>query len=100
MPRVNLDHSNTSLLRFIGNEIVQLGKCPTMQPSLTFNVLVLFASSHLGSLTYLREMFQDDGTTRFAMLDASLGKYAITLPVESLLLLHHLLAILLSRLVS
>src|SRR5439155_18922177 len=100
MPRVNLDHCNTSLLRFVGNEIVQLGKYPTMQPSLIFNVLVLFASSHLGSLTDLREIFQDDGTTRSGILDDALGKYVITIPVESLLSFPQLLEMLFSRLTS
>ena len=58
--RVDLDHSDTMCLCLVLDKRVQLGKAPTMQASLVVNVLVLLASAHLGGLSKVLEIFQDD----------------------------------------
>ncbi len=61
MSGVNLDHLETSCVSFVFEKRVQLGKTPTMQSALVLNILVLFASSHLGGFSKVLEIFQGDG---------------------------------------
>jgi len=54
MPWVNFDHLNTSLLRLVGQEGVELGEAPTMQAALG---IVLLALADLATLTNVLEVF-------------------------------------------
>lgn len=75
MPWVDLDHADTACLRFVLDKGVQLGKAPTMQPSLVVALLtVLLAASHLGGLTNVLEVLQDEGTARGGMLNNLFGE--------------------------
>src|SRR5947209_10857681 len=68
MSWVNFDHLNTPGLRFVVDEAKQLGKCPTVQASLGFHVLVVFATSDLGTLPNVGQVLQDNGTARGSTL--------------------------------
>ena len=74
MPGVNLDYSNTAFLRFVGNEIVELGKAPTVQTAFVRNVLVLFAAPHLGGVPDVLEIFKDDGSPWGRILHKAFGE--------------------------
>ncbi len=100
MPGVNLDHSDTALLPFVGDEVVQLGKCPTVQAAFVRNVLVLFASAYLGGIPDLGEVFQDNGSTWGSMLDNPLRQYMVTVPVKTRLPLRQLLQMAFGRFAS
>ena len=100
MPGVYLDDSDTSFLGFIGDEVIQLSECPTVQAPFVLNMLLLFASSHLGGVSNVREVFQHDGRARSSVLYDTLGKDMITVAVESLLFLTQLLEMFLGRLTS
>ncbi len=85
MPRVNLDYSHASLLSFVGDEVIQLGKCPTVQAPFVLNMLVLFAASHLGGPPNVAEVFQHNGRARGSILYNALAQHMVTIPVEALL---------------
>ena len=100
MPWVDLDNGSTTLLRFIDDEAIQLGKCPTVQIALVRNVLLLFASSHLGMVSNVFEIFQDNRRAWKSVLDDPFGKDMSTIPVETRLLPRQLLQVSLGRLRS
>ena len=100
VPGVDLDHSNSALLPLIGDEIVQLSKGPSVQLALSVDALVLLASSHLGGLSNMLEIFQDYGTASSSMLNNALRQHMIAIPVEASLLPRHLLEVSLGRLRS
>jgi len=69
MARVNLDHANTTSLRFVLNKGVQLGKAPTMQaPFVVALLTALLATPHRGGVPDVLEVLQDEGTARGGML--------------------------------
>ena len=72
--RVNLDHGNPSCLCFVGQERVELRKTPGMQAAFVAHMRVLFAASHLGGLTDVRQVLKDNGTARDGMLDDAFGE--------------------------
>lgn len=75
MPGVNLDDTDTSCLCLVLDTGVQVRERPTMQASLVLSLLtVWFASSHLGTLSNVLEIFQDDGSTRGRVLNDALGE--------------------------
>ncbi len=100
MPGVNLDHSDTALLPFVGDEVVQLGKCPTVQAAFVRNVLVLVASAYLGGLPDLGEVFQDKGSTWGSLLDNPPRQYMVTVPVKTRLPVRQLLQVAFGRFAS
>ena len=86
MPRVNLDHADPSFLGFVGEEVGELGKRPTVQPPFGVNMFVLLASSHLRIVANVLEIFQDERGTGESVLDDPLGEDMIAIPVEASLL--------------
>lgn len=100
MPGIDLDHGNTSLLPFISDEVIQLGKRPTMQLSLVINILVVLAPSHLGIVSNVLEVFQDNHRAWGSVLDDTLGEDMIAIPVEASLLPRQLPQMSLRRLRS
>ena len=100
MPRVNLDYSNAYLLSFVGDEVVQLGKCPIVKAPFVLNMLVLFAASHLGGLSNVAEVFQHNGRAKGSILYNALAQQMVAIPVEALLPFAQLLQVALSRLRS
>ncbi len=100
MSGVYLDDIDTSFLGFIGDEVIQLSECPTVQAPFVLPMLLLFASSHLGRVSNVREVFQHDGRAKSSVLYDTLGKDMITVAVESLLFLTQLLEMFLGRLTS
>lgn len=83
---INLDHADPLFLGFVGQEIVELGKPPTMQPPFGVNPVVLLASSHLRSVSNVLEVFQDERGTWESVLHDTLGEDMIAIPVETSLL--------------
>ncbi len=77
--RVNLDHLDPSCLGFVLDKRVQLGKAPAMQASLVINVLVLFASAHLGRFPDVGQVLKDDGTARSGVLNNALTEDVIVI---------------------
>ncbi len=64
MPGVYPLDTDTALLGFVSNKAKQLLKPPGVQTSLLLHVLVLLASSYLGGLTNVTEVFQHDSGAR------------------------------------
>gem|GEM_PF-4715827 len=100
MTWVNLLDTDTALLPFIGNEAIQLSKCPTVQLALILDVLLVLAASHLGTLPYIGKIFQDDSCTSGGTGNNLFTEYMVTIPMETRLFLRHLFQVSLSRLTS
>jgi hypothetical protein len=83
VPRVYPLDTDASLLPFIGDEGIQLGKRPAMESSFVLNVLMLFATSHLGGLSNVTQVFQDNRAARGCLLDNPFGENVVTVPVEA-----------------
>src|SRR5437667_7298418 len=77
MSRVNFYHRDPTCFSFVLNKRIQLGKTPTMQTPFVLNVLLLFASSHLGSFPDSGQVFKDDGRASGGILDKALRKNVI-----------------------
>jgi len=90
MPRIDLDYADPSFLGFVGEEIIELGKRPTVQPAFGVNLFVLLASSYLGMVSDVLEMFQDERGTWESILNDTLGEDMIAIPVEASLLMRQL----------
>src|SRR2546421_1573999 len=69
MPRVYLDHGDTTGFSFVLDKRIQLGKTPTVQTPFVLNVLVLFAPSHLGGFTNSRQVFKHESRASGSLLD-------------------------------
>ncbi len=100
MSRVNSLDSYPVFLCFVGSEGVQVGKGPTVKLALVINVLVLFASAHVGCVSNVGEVLKDEGTARGGILDKATREDVIAIPVESLLPLAQLLQVTLCGLCS
>src|SRR2546429_1450984 len=83
MSRVNLDHLDTAFLSLICDEVVKLSKRPSMQPTFSRDILVLFAASNLAILSDVFEVFQNDRTPWVCVLDDTLAEDMITISVET-----------------
>lgn len=94
---VNLDHADPLFLGFVGEEIVELGKRPTMQPPFGVHRFVLLASSHLRIVSNVLEVFQDEHGTWESVLHDTLGEDMIAIPVEAGLLTRQTLEMSLRR---
>lgn len=57
--RINFLDTNTTLLCFVGSEVIELGKCPTMQTPFVLDVLVGFATSHVRGFSNVRQVLKD-----------------------------------------
>jgi len=97
MPRINSDHGNASCLRLVLDKRVQLSKTPTMQPTLVLNILLLFASSHLRSLSDMSQILKDESTSRGGILNNALREDVIVIAVQPKLFLAQLFEVTLSR---
>src|SRR5437016_14599075 len=86
MPGVNDGYPDTTLLRFVGGNVIQLGKRPTMQLPLVLDVLVLDAAPHVGSICDVGEVLKDESTACAGMLTEVFGEYMTCVPAESPLL--------------
>lgn len=100
MPGVNLDHLDTAFLCLVRGEIVQLGKRPTVQLPLVWDVLVLLASAQRRRLTNIGEVLEDEGSTGRSVLNEAFGEDMICVPAESPLLARQLLEMSFRRLCS
>src|SRR5438132_1387262 len=69
MPRVYLDHGDTTGFSFVLDKRIQLGKTSTVQTPFVLNVLVLFAPSHLGGFTNSRQVFKHESRASGSLLD-------------------------------
>jgi len=98
--RVYLLDRDTTGLRLIANEAIQLGKCPTVQASFVLDVLIVLASAHFRGLPNVGEIFKDNRTACGGMLDKAFREDVITVSVESHLLLRQLFQVPLSGLRS
>lgn len=73
MAWVDLDYADTACLCFVLDKRVQLGERPAMQVSLVIAFLtVLLATSQLGGVPDVLEVFQHDGGTWERVLDEAL----------------------------
>jgi len=88
--RVNLLDANTALLPFIGDEAVQLSKCPTVQLALVVNVLVVFAASHVRVLTNIGEVLKDNRCASRGTGNNLFAEDMIAIPMKSRLLQRQL----------
>ena len=78
MPGVNLDYLDTACLGFILDKGVQLSKAPTMQaPFVVALLTLLFATSHLGGVPNVLEIFKHDGGAFGRVLHNALGEDVI-----------------------
>lgn len=67
----NFDHFNTFSFSFVGQELLELGEAPVMQPSVESSSFTLFADS--------LERFQYDYITRFENSDYLFGNFMVDL---------------------
>jgi hypothetical protein len=72
-----------SLLPLVGNEVVELGKRPTVQASFVINVLLALASSHFRGVADVGQIFEDESRACRCMLDKTFGEDVIAVPVEA-----------------
>ncbi len=100
MPGVNDGYPDTTLLRFVGGKVIQLGKRPTMQLPLVLDVLVLYAAPHVGGISDVGEVLKNEGTACGGMLNEVFGEDMICVPAESPLLARQLLEMSFRRLCS
>ena len=61
MSRVNLDHGHTACFSFVGQEAVKLSKRPRVDTALALDILSVLASSDLGGLSNVGQVFQNEG---------------------------------------
>ncbi len=85
MTRVNLDHGDPTFLSFVGNEVVQLGKRPTVQAPFG-----LFPPD-LGAFPNIGEVLKDNRCPWLSALYDAFGEDMICVPVEMSLLARQLL---------
>lgn len=98
--RVNSEHADTPLLPFVGDELIQLCKCPTVQTAFVLNVLVFLASSHFGRVPDTAEVLKDKSAANGGIGNDAFGDEVIARPVESRLLATQLLEVLFRRFCS
>ena len=72
MARVNLAHLDTSFLGFVSEEALELGKAPTMEPTLILGLLL-----HGGPVSDVRQVLKHDGCAWCCVLHNALGKHMI-----------------------
>src|SRR5205807_4579878 len=94
MPGVYLDDSDTSFLGFIGDEVIQLSECPTVQTSLSFGFLMG------DTLANSSQVLKHDRAPRSRMLHQTLREYMLAIPVEALLPFAQLFQVTFGRLRS
>ena len=100
MTWVDLDHPDTTRLRFVRGERIQLGKCPTVQFPLVLDVLVLLATPHGGGLSDMGEILENECCASRGMLNNTAREDMIAIAVESLLFFAQLLQVAFGRLTS
>jgi len=100
MPGVNDGYPDTTLLRFVGGKVIQLGKRPTMQLPLVLDVLVLLASTQMRRLTNIGEVLEDEGSPCRGVLNEAFGEDMICVPAESPLFARQLYEMSFRRLCS
>jgi len=88
---VNFDYLDTTLLRFVCDEVIELSKCPCMQSAFRRDILVLFAAPNLTVLSDVLEVFQNKCCSRRGILNNSLREGVVTIPVETRLSLAQFL---------
>lgn len=74
MARVNLDHLDTPFLGFVGEEAMELGKAPTMEPTLILGMLL-----HGGPVSNIRQVLKHDGCALWCVLHNALGDNMIVI---------------------
>jgi hypothetical protein len=74
MARVNLDHLDTPFLGFVGEEAMELGKAPTMEPTLILGMLL-----HGGPVSNTGQVLKHDGCALWCVLHNALGDNMIVI---------------------
>ena len=71
--------ADPAFLRFVDCEGIELRKGPAMQSPL---VVIFLALANLGSVAYVRQILEDDGTARGSMLHKTFCQNVVHVPVE------------------
>src|SRR6476660_6894163 len=100
MTRVNLDHGDSSLSSFIGQERVELGKRPTVKTALALHILVLLSASNLACTTDMGQILNHQGRTRESVGNDAFREDMVAIPVKTCLLASQFLEVTLGRLAS